>query len=444
MEILNLEEIGTTPLRRSALEILAAGVESVMPERVLSQYVNYIDGKLKIKNDEFEIGDVYVLGCGKAVGLMAYALEKIIPLEKIKAGIVNSIKNFPTKKIIINVANHPIPDERGLYGVEKMLELIKQIKPEDTVIGLFSGGGSALLPDLPPGIELGDIQRLTELFIKSGAETYEMNIFRKHVSTLKGGNLAKILQPSRIISLMISDDLDGREDIASRPTTYEDSTFQEAYDLVRKYHILEKIPKNIRIFLEKGLRNEIPENPKKGESFFENVYNYILADNKTALESMRKKADSLGFNSFILAETLKGETKISARNMGKLFSEKYSLTKTPLAILYSAETIVKVKGNGKGGRAQEFTASLIPEISGKKNSVFAAIGSDGIDFIPGIGGAIIDDTTLSQCAEKGLELPKFLKENDTYNLHKYLGNLILMNSTNTNVGDLHVYLQKDY
>ena len=251
MEILNLEEIGTTPLRRSALEILAAGVESVMPERVLSQYVNYIDGKLKIKNDEFEIGDVYVLGCGKAVGLMAYALEKIIPLEKIKAGIVNSIKNFPTKKIIINVANHPIPDERGLYGVEKMLELIKQIKPEDTVIGLFSGGGSALLPDLPPGIELGDIQRLTELFIKSGAETYEMNIVRKHVSTLKGGNLAKILQPSRIISLMISDDLDGREDIASRPTTYEDSTFKEAYDLVRKYHILEKIPKNIRIFLEK-------------------------------------------------------------------------------------------------------------------------------------------------------------------------------------------------
>jgi len=442
MIIKNFKEIGNTPLRKDALEVLVAGVESVMPNEILPKYVNYREGVLTIKNDRFEIkNNLYVLGCGKAVGLMANIIEKIIPPEKITAGIVNSINKFPTQKIIINEASHPIPDERGLYGVKKFFELIKEIKPKDTVICLFSGGGSALLPDPPQGISLNDLRDMTELFIKSGAETYEINIVRKHISTLKGGHLAKILQPSKVISLIISDDLDGREDTASRPTTYEDSNFKDAYDITKKYNLLKKIPPTIKNFLERGLRHEIPENPKKQELFFKNVHNYILADNKTALNAMAEKTNSLGFKTYVFCETIKGETKISAKRMGELF-RKYKLEKEPLAILYSAETVVNVTGNGEGGRVQEFIASVIEDISFGKNSVIAAIGSDGQDFIPGVGGAIADNETYSILKKKGLHIKPFLDNNNTYELHKPLNNLIFMNPTNTNVGDLFVYLQK--
>lgn len=444
MIIKNFNEIGNTPLRHKALEILLAGIDSVMPDKVLPLSVKYKEGKLNIQGDSFDLtgGEIYILGCGKAAGLMAYTLEEIIPSEKITEGLVNSIKRLPTKKIIINEASHPIPDKRGLKGMKKFLEIAKKLDYNDTVICLLSGGGSALLPDPPENISLSDLQKMTELLIKSGAETYEMNIVRKHVSRFKGGNLAKLLQPARVISLIISDDLDGREDTASRPTTYESSTFQEAIEILKKYDLTKKIPKTIINYLNKGLKGNVSENPKKGDSCLDNVYNYILADNKTALNAMNEKAKHLGFNPYKIEETIKGETRFSAKKIGRILKEKYSNENSPLAVLYSAETIVSVRGNGKGGRVQEFIAALIDEISEQKNSVIAAVDSDGIDFIPGIGGAIADNNTYSISKERTLNITQFLEDNNTYELHKHLDNLILMEPTHTNVGDLHVYLQE--
>ncbi|MCL5018851.1 MAG: DUF4147 domain-containing protein [Candidatus Pacearchaeota archaeon] len=441
--IKNFNELGKDPLRKKTLEILLEGIDSVMPDKILPRLVKYSSGKLSIYEEEFDLsqGNIYIMGCGKAAGLMAYTLESIIPPEKITCGIVNSIKKFPTQKIKINEASHPIPDKKGFEGMEEILQMSKRVSPEDTVICLLSGGGSALLPDPPENITLSELQTMTELLIKSGAETYETNIVRKHVSLLKGGNLARILQPARIISLIISDDLDGREDTASRPTTYENSTFRDAIEITKKYNVFDKIPKKITNYLINGFKGKIMENPKEGDSCLDNVHNYILADNKIALESMNKKAESFGFKTYKIEKTIKGETKLSAKKIGKLLKEKYR-EEDSFAILCSAETIVNVKGNGAGGRVQELIAYLIDEISGQENSVAAAIGSDGVDFVPGIGGAIVDDKTYSIAKEKKINLLSFLENNNTYNLHKSLNNLILMDPTNTNVGDLFVYLQE--
>lgn len=442
--MINIENIGDTSLKKSALEILTAGIESVLPNVILPKYVNYDEGKLSINGETFDIGKgkVYVIGCGKASGLMAQVFENIIPPEKITAGIVNSIEKLETKKIIIQESSHPIPDQRGIIGVKKMLEMTKNLTEKDTVICLISGGGSSLLSDPPKGIYLDDIQKMTKILLNSGAETYEINIIRKHVSTLKGGNLAKILQPAKVISLIISDDLDGKEDIASRPTMYEDSTFQDAYNILKKYNLINKIPSIIHKYILKGLEGKVSENPKKGEPFFKNVHNYILADYETALNAMKNKSFSLGFNTCILPYVLKGETKLIAKKMGEFFKNKYNQEKQPLAILYGSETVVSITGNGKGGRIQEFLAYLIKEISNQRDSVIAGVGSDGIDFIPGVGGAIIDNNTYNIAKEKKLDMENFLKNNDSYTLHYNLGSLILMPSTNTHVGDLHVYLQQ--
>lgn len=444
MKINNYRELATTSLKKHALDIASAGILAALPFTYFSQYISYTHKQLKIKEDVYDLskGKLYVIGAGKAAGLMAQSLERIIPPYAIAAGFVNTIAPAPrTEKIILNEASHPIPDEAGFYGTERMLALPKHLKEGDTVICLISGGGSAMMPAPVAGVSFQDKKKFNEILLKCGVDHYEINILRKVVSQVKGGKLARLLQPAQVITLIVSDDFGGKDDVASGPTFYDGATFEEAYALLVKYKILDSIPLSIRTYVEKGIRREVPGNPAKDEPFWKKVHNYTVADNKKSLAAMQKEAEKAGYQAHILPEVLTGDVHDAARKMSLLFNEYAQTKMSPSALIFSSETTVNVCGTGKGGRNQEFIASLINSLPQNRVCAVASVGTDGLDFIPGVAGAIADHTTATLARQKGLSVQNFIDQNDTFHLHQQLGNLILSEPTGTHVGDLHVYLQ---
>jgi len=437
MIIKNYNELARTDLRKKALSIILSGVESVLPKNLLNKKISFKNNFLQINGEKFEIkGDIYIIGGGKSSGKMAEEIEKIIGLDRIKEGFINDkIENNETKKIKVHKGGHPIPDESSIIGVKEIFNLTKNLKIEDTVICLLSGGGSALLEMPVEEISLQEIKILVGLLLKSGAEVFEINIIRKHLSKIKGGKLLRYLQPARIISLIFSDTIDTEYDAtASGPTSPDKSTFLDAYNILKKYNLIDKTPKKIIEYLYQNINSQENETIKPMNPLLNNVHNFIIADNSIALTAMKQSAVKLGYtNVRIITNKLKGESKEIGKKMGKFFRGA-----KPGVYIYGGELTVTVNGGGKGGRLQEYTASLIPEISSIKNCVTLSFGSDGVDFINGIGGAIADNETMEECINKNLDILTFIKNNNTYQLHKELKNIIKSDPTNTNVADLHV------
>jgi glycerate 2-kinase len=439
MKIYNFKEIATSPLREDALNIMHAGIGSVHPFRILPRYISFKDSKLKVFGDEFDVskGRIYVIGGGKASASMTQILEDIIPLEYISDGLINSNVILPTRKIEIHKAGHPFPDERGLIGVQRMLKMTNNLNEDDLVICLISGGGSALMPYPAEGVSLDDKMKITELLIRSPAAEYEIHTVRKHISGIKNGKLARLLQPARVITLILSDNLYGLRDVGGEPNSCDGSTFQMAYDILEKYSLLEKSPKSIVEYLEKGIRGEIQKDLSPDEEFFKKVHNYILADYRVALRTMKQRAESLGYYTRVLEGTITSDTKSAVEQISHIMNEGPG----KMALIYSSDATINVSGNGQGGRNQEFAALMIDKINSLNNSVLLSIDSDGEDYIPGVGGAIIDNGTCKLLVEKNLNLDTFVSENDTCTLHRTLGTLVLMKPTYTNVGDLHIFLR---
>jgi len=291
--IKNFDSLSTTLSRRNILEIIEAGIISVLPENLIRHTVQYDTVKkvLTVNNDTFDVssGRIFVIGGGKASGRMAQVLEGIIGSGNITDGIVNC-KGEPTatQKVRIRSAGHPIPDERGVDGVREMLALKDRhsIREKDIIIALISGGGSALLPCPVKEIRLEDKQAITDIMINSGAEIVEINTVRKHLSQVKGGQLGRHFHPAKIISLIISD-VTGNDlsVIASGPTVPDKSTFTDACRILDHYHLMDNTPESVKGFLEKVIRGDVAETCKE----LMNCYNYIIGDNLIALNAMRDK-----------------------------------------------------------------------------------------------------------------------------------------------------------
>ncbi|MDQ1352116.1 MAG: hypothetical protein QG657_2422, partial [Acidobacteriota bacterium] len=302
--IKNRSELAITPLRTQALDIIEAGISRVLPSTVMKNAVkfNHTNRILSINNEDFDVskGRLFVIGGGKASGLMAQTLEDIIDSQNITAGFVNcKDDNYRTTKIGITAASHPTPDLRGIHGVKQMLALKERfsINENDLVICLISGGGSALMPCPVDAISLEDKQEMTRLLVEKGPSIQEINAVRKHLSKIKGGRLGKFFSPTQVVSLIISDvianDLDT---IASGPTVPDSTTFQDALDVLNKYELLSRAPRRIVDYLEKGCAGQIEETPKK----LDNCRNFIIGDIRLALEAMVAKTKELGLKPFII------------------------------------------------------------------------------------------------------------------------------------------------
>ena len=446
MIIKNCSEIGSTPLRRYAAEILEAGIKAALPSNIIPKaFLYYPENRILAVNSGFYNLDkrVFAIGGGKASGRMAQAIEQILPESILTGGIViDRSSDFDTKKIKVLTAGHPIPDSRGVRAVKEMLSLKEKCKIDeyDTVICLLSGGGSALMPYPAEGITLADKQSVTAKLLSCGAEIAEINTVRKHLSRVKGGQLGHYFAPAKVITLIISDVIgNDLSTIASGPTYPDKTTFNDALVILEKYDLIDKLPLNVITLLRNGEEGKNPETPKQ----LDNCDNYIIADNRLALEAIKQKAAELGFNPFVITFEQKGETTAVAVNRAfEVLNGKYGEYE---ALIIGGETTpVLPEKCGIGGRNQHYVAASISILQNLPGEwLVAAMGTDGSDYMPGIAGAIADNDTVQTIHERSLDIESYICHYDSNALLKSAGNsLIVTGDTGTNVGDIMLYLLK--
>lgn len=431
---------------KEIFSIIESAISAADPQKAIKEIVHLQKNRLTIEKNIYNLDlyeNIYVIGAGKAVCSMAISVEEILG-DRIAKGII--VTKYGHKKNLSRIevieAGHPIPDENGAKGVKRIIELFKGIKRGDLIIILLSGGASSLLPAPNENISLNDKKIVTELLLKSGAAIDEINAVRKHISRIKGGQLASLIYPSEAVCLILSDVIGDRLDvIASGPTVPDNSTFKDAIDILKNYSIWNNTPRPVINYLLKGMKGDIAETPKAGNPAFKRISNIIIGNNKSAVASAEKKAKELGYHTMVLSTFIEGE----AREIGKLFgaiAKEIDSFERPLkrkaCIIAGGETTVTVKGKGKGGRAQEFALSAALMINGLKDAAIVGVGTDGTDGPTDAAGAIADSTTVKRANEKGLDIKVYLENNDSYSLFKKLNDLIITGPTNTNVNDLYM------
>jgi len=376
---------------------------------------------------------------------MAEVIENLLG-DRLRGGIVNVKYGHavPLKIVRINEAGHPLPDEAGIRGTKEIMELLGRTGEKDLVLCLISGGGSALLPCPAQGLTLEDKQAATKVLLECGATIGEINAVRKHISEVKGGKLARLAYPSTLVSLVLSDVVgDDLENIASGPTVPDRSTFADCLAILQRYGIEDKIPTTVRAFLARGARGEVEETPKDGDPIFQRVQNVIVGSNVEAIQAAERKAEALGYHSLILSSFIEGETKEVAKVHAAIAKEILNTghpLKRPACVVSGGETAVTVRGQGLGGRNQEFTLATALAIDGLERVVVLSGGTDGTDGPTDAAGAIADGATVRRAKEMGLDVDRTLRENDSYRLFKRLGDLLITGPTFTNVMDLHLVL----
>ncbi len=390
--------------------------------------------------------NVYVVGAGKASATMAAALERV-PGLRIAGGLVN-VKYGHTARlrhVELCECGHPVPDENGLAGARRIAEIARRAGPADLVLCVISGGASALLPLPAEGISLADKQAATSALLACGADIHELNTIRKHLSAIKGGQLARLAWPATVIALVLSDVIgDDLDVIGSGPTVPDLSTFAEALEIVRRYGILRRLPDTVRERLQRGAAGEIPETPKPGDAVFAGVRNAIIGSNRTAVDAAARAARALGYRTLVLSTMVQGETRDVARVHAAIAREIRASgrpAKPPACIVSGGEpTVTLCDGHGLGGRNQEFVLAAARDIAGMENVVVLSAGTDGTDGPTDAAGAIADGGTVARANDKGLSAADSLARNDSYHFFEPLGDLIRTGPTGTNVMDVHLIM----
>jgi glycerate 2-kinase len=433
-------------LRNNAKEIFLAGVEIVKPDILIPHFVSLENNVLKIENHRFqlaEIKNIYLTGAGKASALMAKAIENILGSRISSGHIVTKYGHaVPLKYAFVTEAGHPVPDENGVKGTENILSIVNKASKDDLVICVISGGGSALLTDIPDGCTLNDLKILTDLLLKSGANINEMNCIRKHLSKVKGGMLSSAAYPARVVSLILSDVIgDPLDVIASGPTAPDPTTFKDALDIIEKYGIKDKIPAGITKILNEGLNKIRKETLKESDEAFRLTTNLIIGNNKLALKKASKKAEALGYTTKIITDSLHSDVEdVADYIFSKLIKYRNEKPGKKSCLLFGGEPTIKITGDGLGGRNQHLALLMAQKINGINGVVFLSGGTDGTDGPTDAAGAIAEPETLKRSEALVIDINKYISDCDSYNFFRQEGGLIKTGPTQTNVMDLIVVL----
>lgn len=432
--------------KKTALDIFKSAINSVTAENLFNNRIKVENNVLIVPGKVYDLSqfeNLYVIGAGKASAHLAKALEtKLGPFIKDGAVITKYGHTVPCDKIRIYEAGHPVPDLNSIKYSSEIVKIAQKAQTNDLVICLLSGGGSALLEALPENISLQQLQQLNDALLKSGANIDEINTVRKHVSLLKGGKLAKIIYPASGLTLIISDVLnDPLESIASGPTAPDNSSFNQAFQVVLKYDLKKVLDAELIQYLRNHSGKTTAETIKGDSTIWSRFYNCILGNNKVALEAAGKKAQSLGFTCKIIKSDFQGEAGRVAEKIALDIKKSISHQKHPLCLLFGGESTVVIKGKGKGGRNQELAlAALIALKNIDHPYVLLSAGTDGTDGPTDAAGAVIDNDSWEVIKKNNLNPLKFLENNDSYTFFKKLNRLVKTGPTGTNVMDLIVVL----
>jgi len=407
-----------------------AAVASAQPARCVPPHLP--------RPEELGQGRLVVIGAGKASAAMAQAVEDHWngPLS----GLVVTRYGYgaPCRRIEIVEAAHPVPDEAGLQAARRMLETVQGLRPEDIVLCLISGGGSALLPLPLPGLTLQDKQAVNRAMLASGATISEMNCVRRHLSAIKGGRLAAACHPARVITLLMSDVPGDRPlDIASGPTVADPTTCQDALAIVRRHRMV--LPAAAMALLESGRGESV----KPGDPRLARAETRMIATPQAALEATAAVAMQAGFAAHILGDAIEGEARDVAKVLGAIALQaatRHQPFKPPCVLLSGGETTVTVRGQGRGGRNVEFLLSLALALDGRDGVHAIAGDTDGVDGQEEIAGAIIGPDTLARAQALGLRARERLDDNDAHAFFEALGDSVVTGPTRTNVNDFRALL----
>jgi hydroxypyruvate reductase len=425
------------PLRQAARAILDAAITAGDARRLT------LDALARLDLARFR--RVVVVGGGKASGTMALAVEEALG-DRVADGLV-AVKEAATaaaRRIRVVEAGHPLPDECGRAAAEEIRRLATTAGADGLVLCLVSGGGSALLPAPVAGVTLAEKQAVTRLLLEAGATINELNAVRKHLSVLKGGQLARAAAPAPVVALLLSDVLgDPLDVIASGPTAPDPTTFADALAVLDGFGLRDRIPASARRHLEAGAAGSVPETPKPGDPLFERVTNRVIGNSGLVTEAALREASRLGFPPLLLTSRLQGEAREVARVFAAMLAESAQSGRPagrPACLLATGETTVTVRGPGKGGRCQEFALALVPALAALPGVVVLAAGTDGSDGPTDAAGAMVDWTTLERARARGLDHRAALAANDAYRFFAGLGDLVTTGPTGTNLLDLYLAL----
>jgi glycerate 2-kinase len=388
-------------------------------------------------------GCTVVVGAGKASAAMARAFETAWPGELSGLVVTRHGHAVPCERIEIVEASHPVPDAAGQRAAQRILDLARGLGPDDQLVCLISGGGSALLALPAPGLTLADKQAVTRALLRSGATIGEINTVRKHLSAIKGGRLAAAAAPARIVTLAISD-VPGNDPavIASGPTVPDPSTFAAARLVLSKYHIDE--PKSVIAHLDAAA----DETPKPGDPVFEKAQYILIASPQQALDAAADAALAVGVAPIVLSDRIEGEARdiglmhaaIALQLAAGRFRIGADAVTLPAVLLSGGETTVTVHGEGRGGRNSEFLLSLATALNGVEGIAAVACDTDGIDGTEDNAGAILLPDSIARAAAAGVSIKAALAANDAYGFFRALGDLIVTGPTLTNVNDFRAIL----
>lgn len=435
-------------LRKQALSIFQAALRAADPRQAVRRHLRIEGGSLRAGTGRYRLSDwrqILVLGAGKASAAMAQAVEEVLG-RRISGGLVN-VKYGHTarlKRVTLNECGHPVPDQSGVDGARRIADLARDAGEDDLVICVISGGASALLPYPAEGIDLAEKQATTKLLLACGANIHEMNAVRKHISAIKGGQLARLAAPAAVLTLALSDVIgDDLDVIGSGPTAPDASTFFTADAILRKYAIRDEVPEAVRTRIDRGLRGAAADTPKPGDPLFGRVRNLVVGSNRLAVDAAAVRARELGFRTLVLSTFIEGETREIAR-MHAAIARQIRATgqpvKPPACIISGGETTVTLRGRGIGGRNQEFALAAAIDVAGLSDVLIFSGGTDGSDGPTDAAGALANGETLFRAASAGLDPRRHLTENDAYPFFDRLGDLVKTGPTNTNVMDVRLIL----
>ncbi len=435
-------------MRQDAVSIFEVGIAAVAPDAAIRRFCRRCGDDLIIGNQTLDLNayeHIFVVGAGKATAPMAASLETILG-ARLTAGAITVKYGHTARLATVQTieAGHPVPDRNGELGSAKILEIVDAADERDLCICLLSGGGSALLPMAVPDVSLADKQQTTRILLACGATIHEINALRKHLSQIKGGRLAAAAAPATVVSFILSDVVgDDLDVIASGPTVSDSSTFADCMAIIDKYDIGDQLPPAVVNHIRKGAAGQIQETPKPDDSIFKKATNIVIGSNINALLVAEIKARQRHYHTLVLSSMIEGDTGQVARMHAAIARQ---IIKTghpvppPACILSGGETTVTIKGDGLGGRNQEFVLRAAEDIAGRRPVVMLSGGTDGNDGPTDAAGAIADNRTCDRAAKRGLDIKRFIAQNDSYHFFEKLGDLLITGPTNTNVMDLRVML----
>lgn len=433
--------------KSQAKQIFLAGVSRVQPENIIRNNLHLNDGILIIQDLRIPldtIENIFLVGAGKASAYLALEMETLLG-KRISGGaiVVKYGHGCDLSYLDLLEAGHPVPDFNGLKATRSILNWMHHASPKDLVINLLSGGGSALLADLPDQVSLEEMKHLNQILLNCGASIGEINTVRKHLSSVKGGRLALACYPAQMVNLILSDVVqDFLDVIASGPTVPDPTTYSDALRVLRKYELDSKVAPSIYQYLQNGEKGLFPETPKMDHPAFACAHNFIIGNNSIALEAASLMATALGYETVIVTHELQGDTIEAARHIIETSIRKKSKSKSlkPLCLLFGGETTLRVKGEGLGGRNQHMALAASLMLAQQNSITFLAAGTDGTDGPTEAAGAIVDCHTVEKAGQLGIRASEWLENFDSYHFFEKAGGHLITGPTHTNVMDMVVIL----